>query len=195
METQDEVILPSPISKLPVVSMGISGMVYALSDSLVVKVAHDSGDDWDTSRQDHAIEVEIYRRVGLHTSIPQLHSLQNGKPILKHCQCCLQERLIKLREAGQRLSLKQSIPWALSIASGLQRLHNCHVLLDASDNAKICDFAGSSIDESCPTVAPSQGSEHPSLPSQEPTLPSELFAFRFWFSPVRDRDDSGAVSR
>lgn len=53
-------------------------------------------------------------------------------------------------------------------------LHN--VLLDSNDNAKICDFAGSSIDGSPPNICPSHRAEHPSLPAENPSLLSELFA-------------------
>jgi hypothetical protein len=52
--------------------------------------------------------------------------------------------------------------------------HN--VLLDQYETAKLSDFAGSTLDESKPTVAPSAHSEHSNMPHTKPSIQSELFA-------------------
>ncbi|KAL1636214.1 hypothetical protein SLS56_001193 [Neofusicoccum ribis] len=52
--------------------------------------------------------------------------------------------------------------------------HN--VLLDWDENAKLSEFAGSSINGSKPLVAPSEHSEHPDFPAATPSVQSEMFA-------------------
>ncbi len=51
-----------------------------------------------------------------------------------------------------------------------------NMLLDWQDNAKLSDFAGSSLDGSEPTVAPSAHATHPRLSVSNPSVHSELFA-------------------
>lgn len=179
---EQDVVLPSPIYNLPFLSTGVSGVVYIFSNSLVVKAPRGT----EEARQDLATELEVYRRLGAHPSFPRLHSVQNGMLVLERHQSSLRERLMQLRQAGHRPSPSQIICWAVQIAQGLQHLHTCgvlqvdiglhNVLLDSTDNAKICDFAGSSIDGSRPNVCPSLRSEHPTLSTQDPSFLSELFA-------------------
>ncbi|KFH41421.1 hypothetical protein ACRE_078650 [Hapsidospora chrysogenum ATCC 11550] len=51
-----------------------------------------------------------------------------------------------------------------------------NVLLDWDEDVKLCDFAGSSLDGSKPTVAPSAHSTHPRISITQPSIRSELFA-------------------
>lgn len=52
-----------------------------------------------------------------------------------------------------------------------------NVLLDWDGNAKLADFAGSSLDDSAPMVLPGAHATHPLLDPEKPTIFSELFAF------------------
>lgn len=82
--------------------------------------------------------------------------------------------------------MQQVTTWALQTVEGLNHIHLCgvkqvdigtyNVLLDRKENAKLSDFAGSSLDGSASTVAPSVHSAHLSLSTMEPTVQSELFA-------------------
>ena len=97
--------------------------------------------------------------------------------------------------------------WSLQICKGLEHVHSCNVfqvdispsnvLLDWEDNAKLSDFARSSIDGCEPLVLPSLHSEHPRWPSSSPTVQSELFALGSTLygietttKPYHDKDDS-----
>ena len=74
----------------------------------------------------------------------------------------------------------------MQITEGFQYIHKCgvfqvdiglhNVLLDAVGNAKICDFAGSSLDGSQPDIYPDLHAEHPELSTTNPSILSEFFA-------------------
>ena len=195
------------VSDLPFVNGGISGLIFGLSDLAVIKSPRGSED----SRRDLTIERHVYQRLGVHPRIPRLLAIHNGALVLERLQHQLSTRLRDLHQAGRPPSSNQIMRWAIQIAQGLKHLHLCdvlqvdiglhNVLLDSADNAKLCDFAGSSIDGSTPTVYPSLRSEHPHLPSENPTVRSELFALgsalyelETNLQPYHDREDDEVES-
>ncbi|KAL7783272.1 kinase-like domain-containing protein [Trichoderma ceciliae] len=107
--------------------------------------------------------------------------------MLERLQYPLRHRLLSLREKQQQPSIQEVLRWALQTAEALRYIHSCgvkqvdigahNVLLDWDENAKLSDFAGSSLDGSKPTVAPSALSTHPKLSVTNPSVCSELFAF------------------
>ncbi|KAG4429865.1 hypothetical protein IFR05_014649 [Cadophora sp. M221] len=72
--------------------------------------------------------------------------------------------------------------------------HN--ILLDWDENAKLSDFAGSSLDGSEPAVFTSAHSEHPAMPAANPSVKSELFTLgstlyeiETTYKPYPDKND------
>ncbi|KAK4120095.1 hypothetical protein N657DRAFT_168585 [Parathielavia appendiculata] len=86
--------------------------------------------------------------------------------------------------------------WALQTAVAFQYIHSgrvkqvdigtYNVLLDTADNAKLSDFAGSSLDGSEPTVAAGVHSTHPRLSTFKPSVRFELFALGSLLYEIRD---------
>lgn len=174
--------LPNNINDLPFLAAGVSGFVFEVSDSAVVKVPSSN----EESR--HALEVEcaIYKRLGFHPHITKLLYTQKGMLVLERLQYPLRKRLWDLRDAGQFPPARHVLRWAIQITQALHYLHSRgvfqvdigphNVLLDWEENVKLSDFAGSSIDGSNPTVQPSTRSEHPNIPTIPPSVQSEIFA-------------------
>ncbi|KAF2001760.1 kinase-like protein [Amniculicola lignicola CBS 123094] len=167
---------------LPTLSCGVSGVVFELPDSAVVKVPYGS----DENREQLAIESAIYNRLGSHPYITKFLYTYNGMIVLERLQYPLRKRLWDLRDAGASPPTKDVLRWAIQISQALQYAHSRYVLqvdigphnilLDSFEDAKLSDFAGSSIDGSAPSVLPSPHSEHPNMPSTEPSIHSEIFA-------------------
>ncbi|KAK4095842.1 hypothetical protein N658DRAFT_88966 [Parathielavia hyrcaniae] len=106
--------------------------------------------------------------------------------ILERLRCTLRHRHLELRSRQTCPAGRDALKWALQTPEALQYIHSrgvrqvdiCtyNVLLDRGDNAKLVDFAGSPLDGSEPTVAPSAHSTHPRLSTFKPSVHSELFA-------------------
>lgn len=174
--------LQGSLHDLPIVSCGVSGAVFELSDSAVVKVPCGT----DQSKEELAVESIIYNRLGSHPCIIKYLYTYNGMLVLERLQYPLRKRLQDLRDAGALPPAKNVLQWALQVSQGLQYAHSRYVfqvdigphnvLLDWDEDAKLSDFAGSSIDGSAPSVLPSPHSEHPNLPSMKPSIRSEMCA-------------------
>jgi serine/threonine protein kinase len=180
----------------------MSGAVFFISEHAVVKRALSD----DTSKKQLAVERQVYERLGSHPRIPALLGFQQGTIILERLQCTLRHRLLGLRSRQQRPTTHEVFRWALHTAEALQYIHSrrvrqvdfgtYNVLLDKADNAKLADFAGSSLDGSEPTVAPSAHATHPRLSTFKPSIHSELFAHgsllyevETTFQPFHDKPD------
>lgn len=132
------------------------------------------------------MERRIYERLGKHPRITAFLGSQQDVLVLERLQHTLRHRLLEIRNLQQRPAIQDVTRWALQTAEGLDYIHSrgvkqvdigtYNVLLDRKDNAKLSDFAGSSLDGSPPTVAPGLHSAHPSLSTMEPTVESELFS-------------------
>lgn len=181
---------------------GISGAVYFISEHVVIKKA--LSDDICVTQL--RTERQIYERLGTHSCITKLLATHQDIIFLERLRYPLRQLLLDLRKQQQRPAVEQVVRWALQIARALQHIHShgvkqvdigtYNVLLDWSDNAKLSDFAGSSLDGSEPTVAPSAHSSHPRLPFTKPSVYSELFAFgsllyevETTYEPYHDKND------
>ncbi|KAI0830947.1 hypothetical protein F5Y06DRAFT_281943 [Hypoxylon sp. FL0890] len=93
--------------------------------------------------------------------------------MLERLQYLLRQRLLDRRKNQQRPTPHGAVPWALQIAEALRHIHlhgvkqvdigTYNAMLDWNEDVKLSDFAGSSIDDSEPTVAPSAHSTHARL--------------------------------
>lgn len=131
--------------------------------------------------------------------------------VLERLQYPLRRRLLDIREQKQLPVARDVVHWARQTAQALQHIHSCgvmqvdigphNILLDWDENARLSDFAGSSIDGSEPTVFPSAHSEHPATPTTNPSIQSELFALgsmlyeiETTYMPYPDKND-GELAR
>jgi len=175
-------LLKAPLCDLNIISGGISSLVLELDDSAVVKVPG----GFDRNKEELVVERTIYNRLGPHPYITKYLYEYNGKTVLERLQYPIRKRLWDLRDVGARPPAKDVLRWATQISQALHHAHSRHVfqvdigphnvLLDWSENAKLSDFAGASIDGSKPTVLPSPHSEHPDMPGQNPSIQTEMFA-------------------
>jgi len=140
----------------------------------------------DNCKEQLDIERRIYERLGPHPYITKFFCAHKDMIVLERLKYPLRKRLFDLREHNQLPMSHDVVRWALHITQALQYIHSCgvmqvdigahNVLLDQYETAKLSDFAGSSLDQSKPTVAPSAHSEHPNMPHTKPSTQSELFA-------------------
>ncbi|KAL7933604.1 kinase-like domain-containing protein [Trichoderma chlorosporum] len=181
---------------------GMSGVVIFISEHAVFKRPLSKG----LSQKQLDTERQIYERLGTHPYITRLLAANQEGIFLERLQYPLRRRLLSLREKQQQPTAQQAVRWALQTATALQYVHSHgvrqvdigthNVLLDSDDNAKLSDFAGSSLDDSEPTVAPSAHATHPNISTTRPSVYSELFAFgsllyevETTYEPYHDKND------
>lgn len=191
------------INRLPLISYGASGTVIQASDTVVIKRPL----PLPNCKEQIDIERRVYDRLGQHPCVTKFLGVYKGMLVLERLQCPLRKRLWDLRDENRAPTPEDVVRWSLQTCKGLEHVHSCkvfqvdispaNVLLDWEDNAKLSDFAGSSIDGSAPLVLPSLHSEHPRWPSSNPTIRSELFALGSTLyeietttKPYHDKDDS-----
>lgn len=170
---------------LEIIGQGVSGIVFAINDSRVLKVPRGGPD----GARDQEIESRIYRRLGQHPRIVRYISSEPRGLVLERLTGPLRKRLRELYAEGKLPSQGLMRKWSRQAVEGLQYLHQrdilqgdigCHnLLLDKNDNLKYCDFAGSSIDGQEAWVCYETRSQRPSTYASsmdETNIPSEIFA-------------------
>lgn len=195
------VCIPKDFSKLKW-TCGLSGVIIFVSETHVIKKPLTD----ETSQSQLDVECRIYERLGPHPQITEARPAPEQYIVLERLQGTLRHRLLGLRSNDQRPGSRDVIRWGLQAAKAMQHIHSRGVkqvdigtynaLLDSQGNLKLSDFAGSSLDGSEPTVAPSAHSTHPRLSTLEPSLESELFALgsmlyeiETTFQPYHDKND------
>jgi len=171
--------MEADLRTLPILSSGASSIVYQLPNSTVLKVPRNLQDDLKAI----VVEKLIYERLGPHPLIPVIHTAGDQHICLERLQCTLRMRLAQLSSANHLspldvLRLAEQIAKALAFVHSRQVLQvdiGCHnVLLTFDDDAKLSDFAGSSLDDSEPLIDPGLNSTNPLLPI--PSVAAEIFA-------------------
>lgn len=181
---------------------GMSGVVVEAPDLTVIKRPF-PGEAFE-ARLD--VERRIYKRLGQHSYITKFIAARPNEIVLERLQYPLRKRLLDLRKTNERPAMQTLLRWAQQIAQAFHHIHSCgvmqvdigtyNVLLDWNDDVKLCDFAGSSLDGSEPTVAPSAHSTHPRISITQPSIRSELFAIgsmlyeiETTYEPYSDKND------
>jgi serine/threonine protein kinase len=181
---------------------GISGVVVEAPDLTVIKRPFPG----EASEAQLEIERRIYERLGQHPYITKFIAAHPNEIVLERLQYPLRKRLLELRRANERPAIQTILRWARQIAQAFRHVHSCgvlqvdigtyNVLLDWNEDVKLCDFAGSSLDGSEPTVAPSAHSTHPRISITHPSIRSELFAvgsmlyeMETTYEPYNDKND------
>ncbi|EGE04819.1 serine/threonine protein kinase [Trichophyton equinum CBS 127.97] len=126
-------------------------IIFAVDELSVIKTPTGGEENAEELR----VEREILERLGDHPRIVKLYDFERGN----------------LREDGRTASYGDILKWSAQAAEGMQYFHAKGVLqvdiglhnllVDWDDNVKYCDFSGSSIDGSRPTVVVSPTAQHP----------------------------------
>ncbi|KAH9216720.1 kinase-like domain-containing protein, partial [Leptodontidium sp. 2 PMI_412] len=134
---------------------------------------------------------QIYDRLGPHPYITKLLCTHKGMIVLERLQYPPRRRLLDIREQKQLPVARDVVRWARQTAQALQHIHSCgvmqvdigpyNILLDWDENAKLSDFAGSSID-AMPTT-------NPSIQSELFALGSTLYEMETIYKPYPDKND------
>ncbi|KAK3295826.1 kinase-like domain-containing protein [Chaetomium fimeti] len=181
----DEVKYPAGFGFKDVVSHGISGLVVLdKSSQTVIKTPLFDDCEVALSRERHIYERLTQR--GGHERILRYHGTVESGIRLEYAPngdirrtLCAQEK-----EPSMKTTPKQHQQWALQIAEALAFIHSagvvhgdltCHnIFLDENFNAKVADFAGSSLDGTDLLVCVAASHEYPG-----PTLSvkGDIFAF------------------
>ncbi|PGH27205.1 hypothetical protein AJ80_01162 [Polytolypa hystricis UAMH7299] len=156
------------ISDFPLVSCGVSGVVFKASESVVLKATCGT----DESRQHLAVERANYERLGSHPYITKFLFTHKGMIVLERLQYPLRKRLWDLRDAGERPRDQDVLRWASQVS--ITPLYP--LAWHWNGDVKLSDFAGSSLDGSAPGVVPGPHSEQPDFPATQPSMKSEIFA-------------------
>ncbi|KAF2245204.1 kinase-like protein [Trematosphaeria pertusa] len=186
--THDDLSLPVlQTSGLRWLGIGVSGIVYALDERTVAKIAPTYNNKYATneSLQDLFTERSVYQRLGSHPRICQhISSVQRGI-LLERFGESLRKHLQKLHEHGKTPSHNQALKWSCQVAEGIAYLHQksivqgdigCHNILLKGDEVKICDFGGASIDGRPATAGYECRSQRCDGSCENPSIKSELFA-------------------
>ncbi len=149
-------------------AMGGSGALYTFPDKPheVLKMPFQT----KQCKEWLAVEKRIYRRLGPHPHIIACLNVDDDDPDLRLERAepgCIR---LYFKEGG-KASLHERIVWCRDLADTIQYLHDKNVqqidiggrniLLDKDRNIRLCDFAGSRIDDYCPTIIPQEGYAHP----------------------------------
>ncbi|KAJ9495918.1 hypothetical protein H2202_008714 [Exophiala xenobiotica] len=146
---------PSNPHALEVLDIGTCAVVHVLDEDRVIKIFPLPLHPNDTeSLQLLTIEQRAYERLGHHPRICRYISKEKNGLVLERLEKNLGKYLCTLQEGGVDCTL--AWVWSIQIAESVAFAHSkgvlhadlgCHnVLLDYKNDAKLCDFAGSSID-------------------------------------------------
>jgi serine/threonine protein kinase len=188
------------------IGRGASGTVFAINHTWAIKVF-----GRDIEAQSHlARENEIFDK--LQSQAPSEYIIYCKEQwasglVLERLDTTLRNLLRKFGKLDSESHHPSALRWSLECARGFTFLHDngviqgdigCqNVMVSASGHAKLCDFAGSKIDQKDAWVAYEIRSQHPRYIGQQPTITTELFAigsllFEIWTAtpPYADMPDS-----
>lgn len=189
--------------QLPRIARVSSGVVSKYRDGEVIERPY-GGPDED---RNHSIEKRVYERLGQHERIVRVLAFLPPEGIvmdeMKEPLCL---RLKYLREHNMSASPEQVKKWTVQMAKRLQYIHGKNImqadigsqnlLLDANDNLKFVDFAGSSIDGEEAYVCAGAREQAPEFWTRHPSAKDEIFAMGSIFheiatcrKPYDDKED------
>lgn len=161
---------------------GGSGILYTYPDSTteVVKLPFSS----KASTTNLEIEKRVYQRLGRHPNIIRCVRTEDYGIHLERPE---HNSIREYYAEGGTATLEERINWSRDVANALQYVHEHdvrhadlsgkNVLLDSSRTVRLCDFAGSAIDDNPCTVWAQSGYRHPDDDEAEhSTIRAELHA-------------------
>lgn len=155
-------------------AMGSAGAVFTFPDrpNVVCKMPFrpvvPSAHEGNLPADDVEDEKRIYKRLGKHPNIIGcLEITEESIHLERATPGCLR---LYFKDGGSA-TLEERLRWSRDLASVIQYLHDHNVrqvdiggrniLLDADRNIRLCDFAGSVIDDVKPTIVAQNGFRHP----------------------------------
>lgn len=197
----DEIRYPSGFGLSDVVGWGTTGMVVLdKSSNTVVKVPFDHNNEECLLRMRTEREVyERFARRGGHEGLLSYHGVFESGIRLEYAS----RHNLRLHLEASDVSAVQQLRWAIQVAEAIKFVHNAGVIhgdltcanifLDARLNAKVADFAGSSIDGSPLLVVVTESHEFPgprlSVQADLFALGSVLYEITTGHPPYKELDD------
>jgi len=164
----------------PLVGQGGSGAVLAIDDRLVIKYYADG----DRATMDFERELRIYERLQgseLSPNVVQFKYQWDHGIVMERLGMTLRQRL-HLKDVTVELKDR----WISETTQGLAFLHSkgilhgdfgCqNIMIDGNGHAKLCDFAGSKLDDQNAWICYEVRSQHPGYRGKQPTTVTELFS-------------------
>lgn len=202
----DDINYPTGFGLNDIVSWGNSGMVYLdESSQTIVKAPHG-----DENKDDIAIEQRIYQRLSEHGGHEGLLHYYGPYESGIRLDFASVGDLRSFLEAGTMdIGIERQLRWSKQITAALHFVHSknvvhgdlrcCNILLDKQFNAKLADFAGSSLDGSplLIGVAASHRSPGPALSIQGDifALGSTLYEIVKGSSPYQEFSEEDIEAR
>jgi serine/threonine protein kinase len=162
------------------IGAGASAIVLAVNDELAVKL-FPSG---PKHKRDYEREVEIFQKLKAKNSpniVQFVQALWGCGIVMERMNMTLRQRL---RAPIDEFALENQ--WMNDTASGISFLHShgifhgdigCqNILIDDDERAKLCDFAGSRLDDKDAWTNYHIRNQHPSYHQKQPDITTELFA-------------------
>ncbi|KAL2260597.1 hypothetical protein VTK26DRAFT_5346 [Humicola hyalothermophila] len=177
----DEIRYPSGFGLSDVVGWGTTGMVVLdKSSNTVVKTPFDHSNEECLLRMQREREVyERFKQRGGHAGLLSYHGVYESGIRLEYAS----RHNLRLHLRDSEVTTAQRLRWAIQVAEAIRFVHDAGVIhgdltcanifLDACLNAKVADFAGSSIDGSPLLVVVTESHE---LPGPRLSVQADLFA-------------------
>lgn len=180
--SSDDIRYPTGFGLNDVVAWGSSGLVVVDEDSeTVIKTPFDHTSEW--CRKSMAIEQQIYERLaqrGPHEGILSYYGTFDSGIRIEYAH----NHDIQSYIENHHVLRQQVIVWARQVAEAIYFIHQAgvihgditcaNILLDRNLNAKLADFAGSSLDGKPLLVAIKASHKYPGPPLN---IQADLFAF------------------
>ena len=161
-------------------AMGGTGAIFTHLDSPheAIKLPYCT----QSSTDNIEIEKRIYRRLGAHPNIIGCLRIDEKAIYLERAKY---GSIRQYYREGGTATLRERITWSQDLAKVLHYIHEKgvrhvdiggrNILLDANRDIRVCDFAGSAIDDVRPTVVAEDGFQHPDV-SKNATIQAEIHA-------------------
>jgi len=159
---------------------GSSAIVLAVSDKLAIKLFAEGSKQTRDLDREHTIFL-LLNASERSPNIVQFFGRWERGIVLERGSMTLRQRL-RLGDVTAELQDR----WILESSRGLAFLHlkgvlhgdfgSQNILIDAHDNAKICDFAGSKMGDQEAWVRYQVRNQHPKYEGRQPTIATEIFA-------------------
>jgi serine/threonine protein kinase len=177
----DEIRYPTGFGLADVVGWGATGMVvHDESSNTVVKVSFDHNSEECLARMQRERDVyERFAQRGGHNGLLAYHGVFESGIRLEYAP----RHNLRSHLGASDVSDAQRLRWAIQVAEAIQFVHDAgvihgdltcaNVFLDDSLNAKVADFAGSSIDGSPLLVVVTESHE---FPGPRASIQADVFA-------------------
>jgi serine/threonine protein kinase len=164
------------------VGHGSSSTVLEIDEKWVIKVFAEDEDGIQDLERERAIYEKLQKHGDPDCIVTFVEEWEFGL-VLERLSSTLRCRLRKMQQPTECYLADQ---WTREVCGGLAFLHGngimqgdigCHnILIDNSGHVKLCDFAGSKMEDEKAWICYEVRSQHPDYRGEQPTLLTEIFA-------------------